>query len=538
MRESIRSISQPSMLACLLVVVWALVSTVVGMGHVALEPIPNDGALYAYVSHLWLQGNIPYLAVWEHKPPGIFALGAMVFWILPSSLTILAMVEGVFILSSILMIVLFVRELGGSWVSSSLAGVCASMACNSFFYHDSNNLPEVYLILPVIVSMYCFIRADHSFKGRWIFFAGVCSGIASIFKPTGLIPYIAQVAFLFLLWVCFQKISLKEFLVSTMTNTVGVGIAWLPCVLYFGLHNGLLELFDAAFLYNVKYGAASQKPFYVIPFDILENIQILSGLVVCALCGLGIFLIHFFSLRRYVRPYSKVGTRILFFLPLVLLWNLGDLCGALAGGRNYTHYFLPLTASLSVTAGVVYALEVDRLSRISRLVFVRAFIILLLVGPLLFSQASDIGAMGRLLVNPPSFTYAWRAVAEEIKTRQLPGDTLFIWDYLPAIYFETKMQSPSRNLDARNLAVWKENMNQQQSDEIWQELWHDLKEAPPRFLVEKVKSAQEVQRGGVLYKQFRGFVDSRYTLIYEYYGHQLYELKGKVDNNAPQAARS
>ena len=178
------------------------------------------------------------------------------------------------------------------------------------------------------------------------------------------------------------------------------------------------------------------------------------------------------------------------------------------------------------------------MSRISRLVFVRAFIILLLVGPLLFSQASDIGSMGRLLVNPPSFTYAWKAVAEEIKTRQLPGDTLFIWDYLPAIYFETKMQSPSRNLDARNLAVWKENMNQQQSDEIWQELWHDLKEAPPRFLVDKVKSAQEVQMGGVLYRQFRGFVDSRYTLIYEYYGHQLYELKGKVDNNAPQAARS
>ena len=523
MSENSRRMFRTPTLAYLLVSAWALLSTIISMGHVALEPIPNDGALYAYISQQWLHGNIPYLDVWEHKPPGVFALGALVFLIFPNTLTVLAFVEGAFILSSILGIVLFIRQLGGSWFSSSLAGVCASMACNSFFYHDSNNLPEVYLILPVILSMYCFIKAGLPFNGKWIFLAGFFAGIASIFKPTGLIPYIAQLAFLFLLWTWMQRINFKNFLMSTMTNSLGVCMAWLPFLMYFEMYDGLLELFDATLFYNVKYGVASQKPFYVIPFDILQNIQILSSLVVSALCGVGILTVHHFFQREKTTNYHVSECNILFFLPLVLLWNFGDLCGALAGGRNYTHYFLPLTASLSVTAGMVYAVAVDHLPKNQNCTNIRAIIVCLLVGPLLCSQVTDIGAMGRLMINPPSYTYAWKAVAEQIKNRRVSGDTLFIWDYLPAIYFDTQMKSPSKNLDARLLDVWEQDINEQQSREIWTELWPDLLTAPPRFVVDKVKNKKEVQRGGNMYQQFRDFLGGNYRLIYENYGHQLYE---------------
>ena len=523
MSESIRRVFRTPTLACWLVSAWALVSTIIGMAHVVLEPIPNDGALYAYISQQWLHGNIPYLDVWEHKPPGVFALGSLVFLIFPSTLTVLAIVEGVFILSSILGIVLFIRQLGGSWFSSSLAGVCASMACNSFFYHDSNNLPEVYLILPVILSMYVFIRAGLPFNGKWVFLAGFFAGIASIFKPTGLIPYIAQLAFLFLLWTWMKRIDFKNFLISAMTNSLGVCMAWLPFLMYFEMYDGLLELFDATLFYNVKYGVASQEPFYVIPFDIFENTQILSSLVVSAVCGVGILTVHHFFQREKTTNYHVSECNILFFLPLVLLWNFGDLCGALAGGRNYTHYFLPLTASLSVTAGMVYAVAVDHLPKNQNCTNIRAIIVCLLVGPLLCSQVTDIGAMGRLMINPPSYTYAWKAVAEQIKNRRVSGDTLFIWDYLPAIYFDTQRKSPSKNLDARLLDVWEQDINEQQSREIWTELWPDLLTAPPRFVVDKVKNKKEVQRGGNMYQQFRDFLGGNYRLIYENYGHQLYE---------------
>ena len=157
-------------LALILVSGWAIVSTIIGMSHVALEPIPNDGALYAYISHLWLQGKIPYLAVWEHKPPGVFALGALVFWVLPNSLTVIAIIEGLFILSSILVIVLLTRQLG--WILVFILpgwDLCASIACNLFYYHDSNNLPEVYLILPAVLSMYFFVKSGLPFEGKWIF---------------------------------------------------------------------------------------------------------------------------------------------------------------------------------------------------------------------------------------------------------------------------------------------------------------------------------------------------------------------------------
>ena len=133
-------------------------------------------------------------------------------------------------------------------------------------------------------------------------------------------------------------------------------------------------------------------------------------------------------------------------------------------------------------------------------------------------------------MNPPPFTYAWRAVTDQVLARRTQGDTLFTWEYLPAIYFHTRMESPSRNLDARHLDVWPEKVNEAQSNKIWLELWPGIVENPPRFVVDKVKSPQQIQEGGSFYKQFRDFVDSHYTLIYENYGHRLYERVLKIND--------
>src|SRR5215510_6079066 len=63
-----------------------------------------------YIGLGWLDGRLPYIDVWDMKPPGIFALNAAVFAIFPNSFGALAIVEGFFIVACALTIYALLRQ--------------------------------------------------------------------------------------------------------------------------------------------------------------------------------------------------------------------------------------------------------------------------------------------------------------------------------------------------------------------------------------------------------------------------------------------
>ena len=165
---------------------------------------------------------------------------------------------------------------------------------------------------------------------------------------------LAQVAFMFLLWAAFRRLSLQRILISGFVNGVGALVAWLPVALYFCWHNAFGEFIEASWTYNIYYGAASQTTIFFVTRNALSRLQLLSSLVVCMIAGLMLHVGLWAMSRRNREPEDKIGQAPYFWWPLALLWFAFDLAGALAGGRNYAHYFLPLAASLSVVAGVTY----------------------------------------------------------------------------------------------------------------------------------------------------------------------------------------
>src|SRR5262249_48384101 len=168
--------------------VWAVASTVLGRSFTALSPGPYDAQLFAYIGLQWLHGRIPYLQVWEHKPPGIFAVDAFVFSAFPKDFTALAVVEGIFVLGCVATVYLLLLHWGAPRLVASLSGGAAAIACNLEAFNELGNLTEVYLLWPATLSMYCFTRSGARFERRWVFMAGFLSGVASLFKPVGLAP--------------------------------------------------------------------------------------------------------------------------------------------------------------------------------------------------------------------------------------------------------------------------------------------------------------------------------------------------------------
>src|SRR4029077_4705651 len=73
---------------------FVLASLLVGRGFTAFVPGHADARLFAYIGPEWRSGVIPYVDVWDNKPPGIFATIALVFALFPDNFVALAVLEG------------------------------------------------------------------------------------------------------------------------------------------------------------------------------------------------------------------------------------------------------------------------------------------------------------------------------------------------------------------------------------------------------------------------------------------------------------
>jgi hypothetical protein len=218
---------------------------------------------------------------------------------------------------------------------------------------------------------------------------------------------------------------------------------------------------------------------------------------------------------------------------LGLAWLGFDLLGALAGGRHYPHYFLALTPSLAVLAGLAYralmepkgrreALEPPALALGAprglaasmgawtwpgrRLLPIALFALVL--GPMLPRQAYDLAAARALLLNGPP-AYEDRLLADLLERRRTPGDTLFSWTYRPAVFLSTGMRAPGRVLDAHYVG----DSTAAQAT-FGQDILADLRRRPPAFLVDGTPDQDALARTDPIYREFLALARGDYVLVH------------------------
>ncbi len=191
--------ARPAIFIVVLLVCWALGSTVVERSFTAIAPDPSDGQLFAYFGLQWLHGRIPYVNIWDNKPPGIFAVSALVFTLFPKSIIALAWMESIFILGCIGTTYVLMRLWGVPGLVAALGTASVAVASNLLYYNQFGNYTEIYMLWPAALSMYCFSKANPTFQGKWLFLAGFFSGVASLFisRPDCLQCWPRQ-----LLWSC------------------------------------------------------------------------------------------------------------------------------------------------------------------------------------------------------------------------------------------------------------------------------------------------------------------------------------------------
>jgi len=460
-------------------------------------PGGSDLRLFAYFGARWRAGAVPYRDIWDNKPPGIFALLAMVMP-QPSSSTLgLAVAEALALATAALFIDALLRLLGTErvWRAAALGFFLLLNALE--LYADGGGYTEVFFLGPGVASVYFWVRGHLQRKPLWFVLAGACVGLGTLFKLPGLAPALA-----FLALSALQAITRRQRLRTCVRDCVllglGLAVPWGLAASYFARHGAAAELLRVSLLYPFMYGysnlSARGGPLMILR-DLGKVVWPMSSLMAMGLLGLAASLVA--ARRSDAAATSRTALALEAppdLLVLVGLWAGADLAGALAGGRFYGHYFTGCTAS-----GVVaFALACQHLLK-NTTTPARLTVIIGLATPLVVFSSNDLIRSFIDRSQPRDFTVPQLRIAEYLRKNSHPSDSLFVWAYAPLIYQATGL---------RNAFPVTTSVNLQDSPRIGDMLFNNLvrrwKDAPPTLVV----SVDPRESGTLALAGFeRGFLD-------------------------------
>jgi hypothetical protein len=207
-------------------------------------------------------------------------------------------------------------------------------------------------------------------------------------------------------------------------------------------------------------------------------------------------------------------------LGLFLAWVLIDIAGAVTGGRNYPHYFQSTTASLAVMGGLAYwkLKELGGPTSDPRHRLVLASFILV---PLLMWQVESGIRTHRDVKRSAAVPKDQKSLIQYLVKNKQPGDTMFSWFFLPAIYYDAKMRNAIRYQSADNYI----RISDRATEEIGGEIMWALRANRPTYIIDMKHKKVKRSSTRKLHQEFRRFVKENYKPVCKRHTMNLYRLK-------------
>lgn len=306
-----------------------------------------DGKVFTAVSWHLLQGDSPYRDAWDHKPPGIYFLGAAAQTALGPG------IEAFRIAEQYNAVVLTILMIGLGWriSGSPAAGLLAGLALIALFFQRTILCGGIYTTEFGVTFVLAGAHAALSAAGgglrsvRWAVFAGCLFAAAVLFKEPFLFSVPSWLIYLSGFKTTFGKrcVPLSLFVILGGFTTALIALAW-------AVYVGALEGWVDVLAYNVAYARAGSEvretsSSALVRF--LEACGTFGEFVVLPCPLLGLFA-YCGLLACFDRGFDRRTRRILGLLSLQFLL---EVLAASLSGRLYLPYFHQCIPTYLLLAG-------------------------------------------------------------------------------------------------------------------------------------------------------------------------------------------
>lgn len=315
----------------------------------------RDSGVFLYIGWRFLNGDIPYRDVWDHKPPLIYFIDALGIALTPDSLWGVWFLQFIFVFFTLFFAYKVLdKEFG---VYAALAGT-VTLTSGLLTILEKGNVTEEYALVFQALAFWLFVIAwRKDFPLRTSFWIGLIGGLAFNFKQTTIGIWITYGLFLLVIRLMQRRVPLKDLL--------SLGAGWLvPSVLlsiYLASQNAFTDFWEQAFLYNLVYigkheGIRRLIPVFIKGFAYLRNGWVLYIAILGWLAGFGYVLLK----RKAFREIHPLILITLVNLPIeILLITIS--------GRSILHYYLTPLPAMAILAGTLAHTVPFLISRITSL---------------------------------------------------------------------------------------------------------------------------------------------------------------------------
>ena len=332
----------------------------VGLAQLRKTPIflrsGVDGGVFTYIGARILEGDIPYIDLWDHKPPITYYLNAIAVRLLGPSPWAAWWLGLFWIALCTIVLYLSLRKSFGNW-----AGFFSALLFAWTLHHPEiykyGNYTEIYALLPQIMCLAIFAVYLRSRRTSCLFLLGLSTAISVLTRVPALGPGFA--AFGLAALIEYSSHHPKRGKIRRLAFIAG---AWLLgfilplaiTALYWFSKGGLTELWFAAITFNFTYigGGLSIRGVYAVLRNLLID-QPLSTVTALAFVTAILLMrrIHIHlkdiklpgqSLQKSIEKLTQgLDPQSWMMLLGILLLPVEVVLIALSG-RNYGHYYIYL----------------------------------------------------------------------------------------------------------------------------------------------------------------------------------------------------
>lgn len=421
---------------------WMLFAAGISTGLAALvmlnvsplsRPPNTDSGVFLYIGRQIVNGNFPYLDVWDHKGPLLYYLNAAGLRAANGQAWGVWGIEFFLLTLALFFVFDLVYAVGGV--------LAAAGAVLSGFYFLKlfvlGNLTEEYYLFFACLIFYLFYLANKATGNQRVLFLliGLAAAGGFLLRPNNIgAPLAVMIA---LAIIDLRRKDYNLFFEKSGFFLIGFLILNLIFIVYFGFHGVLSNYIDQVFVYNLVYsgfhraGAES-----VWPNHPLIGWTSLLGylLVVC--------LVVYSYWTEKDRPDSVLPLLILIGFPLeVLLSSIS--------GRWFEHYYITWIPVLMLTVGyLVFRLfelfSLDIKASHDWMFFAAAVVTILLVRLDGFGKYVEI--VNRLVWNRSEGVAKLPFEARYFRDKTGTECTVLIWGHGGSMNFLSQRDAPSRYL--------------------------------------------------------------------------------------------
>lgn len=328
-----------AMTTCVLLLAFTLFVRAASLGNPDYHP---DETFYLLVGNAMHHGAVPYIDIWDRKPPGLFVFYWLLAAISPTVFSFQIAAMG-FVTATAWCVV----RIAGRWsnqVGAHLAGVIY-IAWLQPLLGGGGQAPVFYNLFVAGAFLLLVRRTERaelssnntsSTNAAEAIIAGLLCGIAVSFKPTA----VFEGGFIVLAFVAAEWRSAANWRKPAfLFGVIGIAAALptLACAGWYFVHGHFYTYFHATVLSNFEKTRAA-------PFVFWTTVRYLVALTFLLVAGAALGLGKALEAGKNVR-----------FNRLVLGWLVAALIGFFAVPNFYSHYALPLLPVLAVCSAPYFA---------------------------------------------------------------------------------------------------------------------------------------------------------------------------------------